>query len=246
LKKQTICFVGAAFAGLSLLFAQAVPASADVASTATVNKSVNFRADANTNGKVYGRIPAGTVLPVESANNYWVLVDYNGKTGYVSRSYVTLQGNMDSPVPDPTPIPVPATAPDPVSNPTTSMDTGSNIVNIAKTYQGKVTYQFNKNDPAHLILDCSSFTKMVYTNAGVNLKWGSKAQATQGSAISKNNLQPGDLVFFSVNTPGAINHVGIYVGNGQFINNLPDQGVVITDMNSAYWTSHYISARRVQ
>ncbi|MFC5448286.1 SH3 domain-containing protein [Paenibacillus aestuarii] len=112
-----------------MLLSQAVPASAAAIATATVNKSVNFRADANTSAKVYGLISAGTVLPIQSANNYWVLVDYNGKTGYVSRSYVTIQGDTAAPEPVPTPAPAAAPTPAPAPNPTTSTDVGSKIVN---------------------------------------------------------------------------------------------------------------------
>ena len=72
------------FAGIT------APAFASPVATATVNKGVNFRTAQSTSAPILGLVKAGTVLPVEAANNYWVLVDYNGKTGYVSRSYVTV------------------------------------------------------------------------------------------------------------------------------------------------------------
>jgi len=126
-----------------------------------------------------------------------------------------------------------------------SVSQGDSIVAKAKTYEGgKVHYVFGRNDPQHLMLDCSSFTKMVFGQNGIYLTWGSKAQSKQGSYVSKSNLKPGDLVFFSVSTPGQINHVGIYTGNGMFTSNLPRRGVIENSLNSSYWKSHYITARR--
>jgi len=119
------------------------------------------------------------------------------------------------------------------------------ILSFAKSLQGKVKYQFGVNNPSKLILDCSSFTKYVFGKQGVSLKWGSKAQSKQGKFVSKSNLQKGDLVFFSVSTPGSINHVGIYMGNGNFIHNTTGStyGVKISKLSD--YSKRYITARRV-
>ncbi|TVY07060.1 NlpC/P60 family protein [Paenibacillus cremeus] len=131
------------------------------------------------------------------------------------------------------------------SAPASSSVSSNGIVNTAKSLQGKVRYVFGVRDQSHLIFDCSSYTQYVFQLNGKPIPWGSKAQAHVGTYVPRNQLQPGDLVMFSVSTPGQINHVGIYIGNGQFINNLPHQGVVISNFNSSYWTSHYITGRRV-
>ncbi|WP_052487993.1 C40 family peptidase, partial [Gordoniibacillus kamchatkensis] len=127
----------------------------------------------------------------------------------------------------------------------TNNGVNNNIVNTAKSFIGRVTYQFGTRDQSRLIFDCSSYTQYVFQLNGIHIPWGSRAQAQIGSFVPRDQLQPGDLVMFSVSTPGQINHVGIYIGNGQFINNLPHRGVIISDMNSSYWNSHYITARRV-
>lgn len=122
----------------------------------------------------------------------------------------------------------------------------ANIVNFAKSLRGKVTYKFNVNNPSRLIFDCSSFTKYVFASQGVSLKWGSKAQAKQGKYVAKSNLKAGDLVFFSVAKKGQINHVGIYIGNGQFIHNTIGSkfnGLLISKLSS--YSDRYITARRV-
>jgi lipoprotein Spr len=67
------------------------------------------------------------------------------------------------------------------------------------------------------------------------------------SYVSKSNLIEGDLVFFSVSTPGQINHVGVYIGAGKFLHNTTGSvnGLTIGDLNSTNYKKRYITARRV-
>lgn len=123
-----------------------------------------------------------------------------------------------------------------------------NVISLAKSYQGKVTYDFGTRNPSQLVFDCSSFTQFIFAKVGVSLKWGTKVQKTQGSAVSKSNLAKGDLVFFDTigSNNGAINHVGIYMGDGQFIHNTPSvDGIAISSLTSGFWSKAYVSARRV-
>ncbi|MFB9279687.1 C40 family peptidase [Cohnella cellulosilytica] len=133
-----------------------------------------------------------------------------------------------------------------VSASATSAQKANAIVSAAKQLKGKVKYKFGVNNPAKLIFDCSSFTKYVFAKQGVSLKWGSQAQSKQGVYVSKSNLKAGDLVFFSVSKPGKVNHVGIYIGNGQFIHNTIGSnvnGIIISKLSS--YSKRYITARRV-
>jgi lipoprotein Spr len=117
-------------------------------------------------------------------------------------------------------------------------------VSNAESYMGKVRYKFSTRDTQHLIFDCSSFTQFVFKQNGIDIPWGSSAQAHFGTRVpDKAHLSIGDLIMFSVNTPGHINHVGIYIGNGKFISNTPSSGVAISNLNSGYWSSRYITAR---
>jgi cell wall-associated NlpC family hydrolase len=111
--------------------------------------------------------------------------------------------------------------------------------------RGVTRYKLGANQPPTL-LDCSSFTKYVFGQAGISLKWGTRYQKDAGRHVDKSNLQKGDLVFFGTQTKGTINHVGIYIGDGQFIHNSPSfDGVGISNLNSGYWADKYITARRV-
>ncbi|OXS58241.1 hypothetical protein B1A99_13585 [Cohnella sp. CIP 111063] len=133
-----------------------------------------------------------------------------------------------------------------VSASATSTQKANAVISAAQQLKGKVKYKFGVNNPSKLWFDCSSFTKYVFAKQGVNLKWGSQAQSKQGVYVSKSNLKRGDLVFFSVSKPGRVNHVGIYIGNGQFIHNTIGgsvNGVIVSKLSS--YSKRYITARRV-
>jgi cell wall-associated NlpC family hydrolase len=88
--------------------------------------------------------------------------------------------------------------------------------------------------------DCSGFTQYVYAHFGVRTGRSTYNQITAGEYVSRENLQPGDLVFFGSGTP---HHVGIYVGNNSYIH-APSTGDVVKI--SALTRSDYLSARRVR
>lgn len=116
----------------------------------------------------------------------------------------------------------------------------SAILSIANQYIG-VPYVFGGSTPSGF--DCSGFTRYVYSEAGIDLPRDAESQYSVGYSVSLANLRPGDLVFFSTYDAG-ISHVGIYIGDHQFINASSD-GVSVADMDSSYWSSRYIGAKRV-
>ncbi len=87
--------------------------------------------------------------------------------------------------------------------------------------------------------DCSGFVKYVYAHFGVSLSRTTTTQVNEGSYVSRDNLQPGDLVFFGSGSP---HHVGMYVGNNSYIH-APSTGDVVKV--SALTRSDYLTARRV-
>ena len=92
--------------------------------------------------------------------------------------------------------------------------------------------------------DCSGYVRYVFAHAGVYLPRTADAQYDCGYPVSTGELVAGDLVFFSTYEPGP-SHVGIYLGDGEFINASSSQGVSIASLYSSYWGSCYIGARRV-
>lgn len=203
--------------------------SSPAAASGKITWGVNFRSSPKVSNNKIGYINKHSVVEVlEETNSYWVKVRHNGKVGYVSSKYISINGT---------------------SSPVEEVQQGSKadqIINFAKSLRGKVTYEFGVRNTSRLIFDCSSFTQYVFERYGVNMKWGTKYQKNAGHAVSKSNLQKGDLVFFGTSSRSSINHVGIYIGGGEFIHNTPSKnGISINSLNTGYWSDKYISARRV-
>ena len=105
-----------------------------------------------------------------------------------------------------------------------------------------VPYVFGGTTPSGF--DCSGYVRYVFANAGIYLPRTADAQYEVGMPISRGELVAGDLVFFSTYEYGP-SHVGIYLGDGNFINASTSRGVAIDSLYSGYWGSCYIGARRV-
>lgn len=112
------------------------------------------------------------------------------------------------------------------------------LVQEALRYQG-VPYYFGGTTPNGF--DCSGFTRYVYAQVGVTLPRMADSQYYDLPEVSE--LQVGDLVFFETYEPGP-SHVGIYIGNRQFVNASSSRGVVVDSLDSGYWSARYIGARR--
>lgn len=115
------------------------------------------------------------------------------------------------------------------------------LIQTANRYIG-VPYVFGGATPDGF--DCSGFMRFVYGQYGIYLPRMADEQYTVGQAVSRSRLQPGDMVFFSTYAPGA-SHSGMYIGNGQFISATSSRGIAIDRLDSNYWGSRYIGARRV-
>ena len=108
-----------------------------------------------------------------------------------------------------------------------------------------INYRRGGTDP-DTGLDCSGFVQVVFKDAvGKLLPRTAKEQSKIGSAIDKNELKPGDLVFFNT-MRRAFSHVGIYLGDNHFLHS-PSTGseIRVDDMGKSYWVKRYNGARRI-
>jgi cell wall-associated NlpC family hydrolase len=205
-----------------------------------VEKGVNFRNAPSTNGKVLRMIPKGdNIHVVKKVNSYWLeVIVKDGTVGYISAQpqYTNYSGGSSSVAPS---------TPSAPSIPSTSSweAKADAIIAHSKSLIGKVNYQYSVRNRTEYILDCSSFTQWMYEKEGISIKWGTKYQKDAGTYVSKANLRKGDLVFFSANST-SINHVGIYIGDNQFIHNASSGGVQISDFEG-FWGKEYETGRRV-
>lgn len=128
------------------------------------------------------------------------------------------------------------------SSASTGKTTGDKIVAKAKQYLG-VPYKWGGSDPSGF--DCSGFVYYVLRSLGINVSRTQTAMYAQGTPVSKSNLKPGDVVFFQNTYKAGLSHVGIYVGDGQFIH-APSSGKVVSYANlyTDYYIAHYYGAVR--
>lgn len=122
---------------------------------------------------------------------------------------------------------------------------GEEIANVAKQYLG-CKYVYGGSGPS--TFDCSGFTMYVYKQFGINLSHSARAQSKNGSYVAKEDLQPGDLVFFKdYETMDGIGHCGIYIGEGNFIHASSGTGycVKISTLLSGSYKTRYETARRL-
>jgi len=107
-----------------------------------------------------------------------------------------------------------------------------------------IRYVRGGRDPS-IGFDCSGFVRYVFAHAiGLELPANSASQFLAGLKVRRNEMQPGDLVFFRTGRRG-ISHVGIYLDNGRFIHS-PSRGksVEVSSLDEAYWAKHFAGARR--
>jgi cell wall-associated NlpC family hydrolase len=118
-----------------------------------------------------------------------------------------------------------------------------NVVELADEWIG-VPYVFG-GCSTHGV-DCSCLVQLVYQKVGVNLPRTAAEQYAATTRVTRDQLQPGDLVFFANTYMPGISHVGIYIGGGQQINAPTDgQLASIQPVFEGYWGAHYAGAGRV-
>ena len=191
--------------------------------------SVCLRSAPGTGSHKVAMLPEGTTLKVLAKSTRWAKVALpSGACGYIYRPLLAVGvGSVRS---------AQSAA---VSEPNRSADT---LVQTALACRGT---HYVRGGSSRGGFDCSGFTRYVFAKYGVSLPHSSSAQAGAGRSVSRDELQPGDLVFFQTNSRG-ISHVGIYIGSGNFVHAASrGRGVTVDSLSSSYYGSRYRGARRV-
>ena len=187
----------------------------------TNGSSLNMRSGPGTGYEVVASVPAGAVLTMDSLEDGWYKTSYNGKDGYVSSDYVILGGAVSS-----------------------NSSLAAQVVEYAKQFLGR-SYVYGAAGPNSF--DCSGFTSYVFKHFGYSLNRSAAAQYSNGITIDQSQMQPGDLLLWrAYGSSSAATHVGIYIGNNQYIHASSTKGrVVIDDMNYAISTRYLVGVRRI-
>jgi len=116
------------------------------------------------------------------------------------------------------------------------------LVSVARQFVG-VPYQWGDARPGEGF-DCSGLAMMVYQLIGLDLPRISRDQFRRGRPIDPDQLQPGDLVFFTTDWSGQVSHVGIYQGDGLFVH-APGSGKTVSraSLSSDYFHKRFLGAR---
>ena len=176
---------------------------------------LNVRSGPSTDYELVDQLAGGTKVEILETCDGWYRLDQ----GYVSAEYVSII--------DPN-----------------AQSAGQDLVDFAMTLLGS-RYVYGGSSPSGF--DCSGFVKYVCNQFGYSVNRTASDQMDNGVSVSKSELQPGDLVFFNNgNSSKRATHVGIYIGSNQFIHSSTyNVGVIISDMDSAYYTTGFVGGRRV-
>lgn len=211
-------------------------------------------ADINSNsGDLPGLSYEDALAEKLQTGNYYISAEILKEKAKTSPAPTTTPKPSAKATPKPTPKPALKPAPAPTTKaastpapkvPAKAAPSGvaSKIISTSKNYLG-VPYVWGGTSPQGF--DCSGFIQYVFSKNGISLPRVTSDQYNAGTSVSKSNLIPGDLVFFETYKPGP-SHIGIYLGNNQFIHaSSGAEKVTISNLTSTYYTSHYIGARRV-
>ena len=218
----------------------------DTAVTKYINgSSVYIRNEPSTDASIVISLIRNTDVTVTGENGDWYKVKYGDFEGYIFKELLsdeqTEQTNRHMPLEETTNLQENV---EQTSNSNES-SLGQEIVEYAKQYLG---YPYVYGGAGSSSFDCSGFTMYVYKNFGYSLSHSARAQSKMGTYVEKENLQPGDLVFFlDYETMDDIGHCGIYIGDGNFIHASSGTGycVKISTLLSGSYDRRYATARRL-
>ena len=190
---------------------------------------VNVRSKPDTSSEILTKVKKGEAVEIYEKSGSWLRIPIGEERyGWVHGDYIAVKnetvsrGNVDR---------------------EESSSLGQKITAYAKTLLG-VKYVYGGSTPKGF--DCSGFVSYVFKRFGVTLERASRDMGSSGKTVKKSALKPGDLVFFDTNGGlNSINHVGIYIGNNQFIHasSGTKRKVTINSLSDSFYSKTYMRAR---
>lgn len=231
--------------------------------TAYISSSgINFRKEPNTDSEILKTFVQNAKITILSEEGDWYKIQYKEQTGYVIKTYVsdkkvettsrsagerkatTTTTEQKTETTNKTTSTTQTTAKSTQSTTATSSNKGQEVANYAKQFVGR-KYVYGGANPSKGF-DCSGLTMYAYSKFGINLPHSATAQSKIGTKVNRENLQPGDLIFFkNYRTNVGIGHVGIYIGGNKFVHASTEKtGVIISNLSGSY-SSRFVCATRL-
>jgi cell wall-associated NlpC family hydrolase len=189
-------------------------------------RQANVRAMPNTRSAILDTLTLGDKVAVTGLGLDWSKIQMaGGATGYVLSSLLTTDVVL-KPTPTPKPVSRPRVTPSPVGSSLTAAQKQA-IIDLARSLIG-VRYVYGHESPSEGF-DCSGFTSYIYkTLFNITLSRSAKDQSRNGVAVSSADIEIGDIICFDWDSPyGVCDHVGLYIGNGQYIHAAHSRGEVV-------------------
>jgi len=182
---------------------------------------VRFRKGPSTLDAIIREVGVGTKFTILGEADGWThVLDANGTEGYIKSDYIRTYSLTDA-----------------------DSDTAAEIIEFAMGYLG-TTYRYAGASPSGF--DCSGFIYYVFGSFGYSLhRTAADQYSYDGEYVAKEDLQPGDLLYFDYG--GVVGHVGMYIGDGEFIHSSSSSEycVTISRLDNATYTRRYVGAKRV-
>ncbi len=209
-----------------------------------VGSSVNVRNDASTSAAKVMTVYKNGTVSVKGFKNGWYNISVGGKSGYIRSDYLAL-GTSAASAASSTPA---TTASSNGKLYSLNGATVDDLIAYANTFLG-TPYAYGGSSSKGF--DCSGFTSYVFKHFGISLPHSATGQLSYGVAVNdRSQLQVGDLVFFRDThySTKAASHVGIYIGNSQFIHassSVSGKYVRVNSLNESYHSSVYTVGRHL-
>ena len=212
--------------------------------TVTASDFLSVRRTASIGDNVMGAIYPNNTLQIYGTEGEFYKIKYDNKWGYIYKLYVSV-----------------AYAPEDKAQyikdgqQYETQTTGNNLVSYSNKFMG-TPYLWGGATPAIFNttgkylsggFDCSGLVQYSYKNFGINLPRTTMDQINKGTAINIDNLQNGDLVFFTTNTaaPAQVSHVGIYIGNNKFMHSPKPGDVIKISELTGYYINNFVIGKRI-
>lgn len=218
--------------------------------TGSVDASlVNLRKGPSTSTSMLDQLKSGEEVEIFGFNCGWYKVRYENQVGYIRSDLVALlekpanntgiaasSSNNGSSASSGS-----SSNSNGSSTGSSSSDRGQEIATYAQQFVG-YPYVYGGSSPSGF--DCSGFMQYVFAQFGYSINRTATAQLANGTYVEYNDMRPGDIIYFGYGSTAS--HVGMYIGNGQFVHaQNSSTGVVITSLSESWYANRYLCAHRI-